>query len=79
MSDYKDTYELYQSILDEVHAPDELVKRIKAKNTKAKKSNRVKFLSAAAACLVAVMFFTLVFGNFNGYFKLCHISSPKVH
>ena len=66
MSDYKDTYELYQSVLDEVHAPDELVKRIKAKNTKAKKSNRVKFLSAAAACLVAVMFFTLVFGNFNG-------------
>ena len=66
MSDYKDTYELYQSVLDEVHAPDELVKRIKDKNNKAKKSNRVKFISAAAACLVAAMIFTLVFGDFNG-------------
>ena len=28
MSNYKDTYELYQSTFDEVHASDELIQRI---------------------------------------------------
>lgn len=34
MSNYKDTYELYQSTFDEVHASDELIQRIKNRDTK---------------------------------------------
>ncbi len=67
MSDYKDTHELYQSVFDEVHAPDELVKKIKSMDTtKHKKTNRIKYISAIAACLAAVMLVTLVVVNFKG-------------
>ncbi len=62
----KDTHELYQSVLDEVHAPDDLKKRIKEMNTKQIKFNRYKYISAAAACLAVVMIITVVIGGFNG-------------
>lgn len=62
----KDTHELYQSVLDEVHAPDDLKKRIKEMNTKQIKFNRYKYISAAAACLAVVIIITFVIGGFNG-------------
>lgn len=62
----KNTHELYQSVLDEVHAPDDLKKRIKEMNTKQIKFNRYKYISAAAACLAVVMIITFVIGGFNG-------------
>ena len=42
MSNYKDTYELYQSTFDEVHASDELIQRIKNMDTKHIKKKRIK-------------------------------------
>lgn len=60
------THELYQSVLDEVHAPDDLKKRIKEMNTKQIKFNRYKYISAAAACLAVVIIITYVIGGFNG-------------
>ena len=71
MSDHKDIYELYQSVLDEVHAPDELVQRIKSADTKHLKSRSVKKIrlisvSAAAACLAVVILITVIIGSFTG-------------
>lgn len=66
MSNYKNTYELYQSVLDEVHAPDELIQRIKNMDTKHIKKRRIKLISTAAACLAAVMIITVIIGSFNG-------------
>ena len=49
MNNYKDTHELYKSVLDEVHAPDVLKKRIKKMNTKQSKAIKIKLISAASA------------------------------
>lgn len=66
MSNYKDTYELYQSTFDEVHASDELIQRIKNRNTKHIKKKRFKPISTVAACLAAVMIITVIIGAFSG-------------
>ncbi|MBQ9515842.1 MAG: hypothetical protein IJR57_07020 [Ruminococcus sp.] len=55
MSDYKNTYELYQSVLDEVHAPDHLTQRIKSMDTKHLKRSKNIHILAVAACLAFVM------------------------
>ncbi|MBQ1507025.1 MAG: hypothetical protein IIZ36_01205, partial [Ruminococcus sp.] len=59
-------YELYQSVLDEVHASDELVKRIKAMDIKQIKFKKIKLISTTAACLAAAIIFTFIFGGLNG-------------
>ena len=66
MSNYKDTYELYQSTFDEVHASDELIQRIKNRDTKHIKKKRFKPISTVAACLAAVMIITVIIGTFSG-------------
>lgn len=66
MSEYKDTHELYRSVFDVVHAPDELKQRIKQMDTKRIKTKRLRLVSAIAACLVTVMLVTLFAGAFNG-------------
>ena len=66
MSNYKDTYELYQSTFDEVHASDELIQRIKNRDTKHIKKKRFKPISTVAACLAAVMIITVIIGAFSG-------------
>ena len=74
MSKYKDTYELYQSVLDEVHASDELKQRIKEMDinniketqTKNPKMKKIKFVSAIAACLVVALLVTFIVGSFSG-------------
>ena len=65
MKQYNDTYELYQSVLDEVHAPDDLKKRIKDMDTTHKKNNKMKWIPAAAACLAVVLVVTFVIGGFS--------------
>ena len=66
MKQYNDTYELYQSVLDEVHAPDDLKKRIKDMDTTHKKNNKMKWIPAAAACLAVVLVVTFVIGGLSG-------------
>ena len=66
MKQYNDTYELYQSVLDEVHAPDDLTKRIKDMDTTHKKNNKMKWIPAAAACLAVVLVATFVIGGLSG-------------
>ena len=66
MSNYKDTYELYQSTFDEVHASDELIQRIKNRDTKHIKKKRFKPISTVAACLAAVMIITVIIGTYSG-------------
>lgn len=66
MKQYNDTYELYQSVLDEVHAPDDLTKRIKDMDTTHKKNNKMKWITAAAACLAVVLVVTFVIGGLSG-------------
>ena len=66
MNNYKDTHVLYQSVLDEVHAPDDLKKRIKDMDTTHKKNNKMKWIPAAAACLAVVLVVTFVIGGFSG-------------
>lgn len=66
MSNYKDTHELYQSTFDEVHASDELIQRIKNRDTKHIKKKRFKPISTVAACLAAVMIITVIIGAFSG-------------
>ena len=65
MKQYNDTYELYQSVLDEVHAPDDLTKRIKDMDTTHKKNNKMKWIPAAAACLAVVLVVTFIIGGFS--------------
>ena len=55
MSNYKNTYELYHSVLDEVHAPDYLTQRIKSMDTEHLKRSKNKHILAVAVCLVVVM------------------------
>ena len=55
MSNYKNTYELYHSVLDEVHAPDYLTQRIKSMDTEHLKRSKNKHILAVAACLAVVM------------------------
>lgn len=66
MNNDKAARELYQSVMNEVHAPDELVQRIK--NADAKRTRRIhtKWIAATAACLAAVMMITVVIAAFNG-------------
>ena len=68
MRHYKDTHALYQGVLDEVHASDELMQRIKLMDTKRIKTKRIKLISisAAAACLAAVIMMTVIIGSFRG-------------
>lgn len=67
MNKYKDTYELFQSIFDEVHASDELLRKVKnMTEIKTKKKINFKVISAIAACLVAVILGTVIFGNLSG-------------
>ena len=65
MKQYNDTYELYQSVLDEVHAPDNLTKRIKDMDTTHKKNYMMKWIPAAAACLAVVLVVTFIIGGFS--------------
>ncbi len=65
MKNYKDTYELYQSVLDEVHAPDDLKQRIKEMDTKHNRFNVIKLIPAVAACVAAVMVFVVILGSFS--------------
>ena len=65
MKQYNDTYELYQSVLDEVHAPDDLTKRIKDMDTTHKKNYKMKWIPAAAACLAVVLVVTFIIGGFS--------------
>ena len=65
MNNYKDTHELYKSVLDEVHAPDVLKKRIKKMNTKQSKAIKIKLISAAAACLAVVLIVAVIIGSFG--------------
>lgn len=65
MSNYKDTYELYQSTFDQVHASDELIQRIKNMDTKHIKKKRIKHISTAVACLAVVMIITVIIGSFS--------------
>ena len=51
MSNYKETYELYQSVFNEVHAPDNLTQRIKSLDTKRLNKRNNKHILFAAACL----------------------------
>ena len=66
MKQYNNTYELYRSVLDEVHAPDNLTKRIKDMDTTHKKNNKMKWIPAAAACLAVVLVVTFVIGGLSG-------------
>ena len=66
MNNYKNNHELYQSVFDEVHAPDDLKKRIKEMDTKHTKINKMIWIPAAAACLAAVMIVTVIIGSFIG-------------
>ena len=66
MKQYNNTYELYRSVLDEVHAPDNLTKRIKDMDTTHKKNYKMKWIPAAAACLAVVLVVTFVIGGLSG-------------
>lgn len=65
MKQYNNTYELYRSVLDEVHAPDNLTKRIKDMDTTQKKNYKMKWIPAAAACLAVVLVVTFIIGGFS--------------
>lgn len=65
MKQYNNTYELYRSVLDEVHAPDNLIKRIKDMDTTHKKNYKMKWIPAAAACLAVVLVVTFIIGGFS--------------
>ena len=65
MKQYNNTYELYRSVLDEVHAPDNLTKRIKDMDTTHKKNYKMKWIPAAAACLAVVLVVTFIIGGFS--------------
>ena len=66
MSKEKDTRALYQSAMDELHAPDELVQRIKNKEIKRTKHPYSKLIAATAACLAVVMITAVVIAAFSG-------------
>ena len=55
MSDYKNEYEFYRSVLDEIHAPDYLTQRIKTMDTEQLKRSNNKHILAVAVCLAVVM------------------------
>lgn len=65
MSNDKDTRKLYQSVMNEVHAPDALVQRIKSDGTGRTKRMPVKWIAATAACLAVVMVMTMVINSFR--------------
>ena len=68
MTNDKDTRKRYQSAMDAVHAPDELVLRIKNADADTKRAGRTraKWIAAAAACLAAVTMITVVTAAFFG-------------
>lgn len=61
----KDTHELYKSVFDEIHASDDLTKRIKEMDIK-HTNNYLKWIPAVAACLVVVLLVTFIAGSFGG-------------
>ncbi|MGN0501281.1 MAG: hypothetical protein ACI4HK_09090 [Ruminococcus sp.] len=63
----KNTRQIYQSVFNEVHASEELLKNIKnmSNSPKRKKSN-YKFITAVAACLVCVILGTTIISSING-------------
>ncbi len=65
MNNYKDTHELYKSVFDEIHASDDLTKRIKEMDIK-HTNNYLKWIPAVAACLAVVLIVTVVIGSFSG-------------
>lgn len=65
MSNDKDTRKLYQSVMNEVHAPDALIQRIKSDGTGRTKRMPVKWIAATAACLAVVMVMTMVINSFS--------------
>ena len=76
MSKYKDTYELYHSVLDEVHAPDNLMQRIKSLDIKHQRRLKNKHILVAAACLaVLIIAVTVVVGNGTNLFNQVSVTS----
>lgn len=63
----KDTRQLYQNVFNEVHASDELLKKVKNISvTKTKKKFNFKIISAVAACLVALIVGTTIISSISG-------------
>lgn len=64
MNKNEDTYGIFQTVFDEVHASDELLRSVK-NLTEIKTSKKINFkvISAIAACLVAVIVGTAIFNN----------------
>ena len=76
MSNYKETYELYQSVFDEVHAPDNLTQRIKSLDTKHLNKRNNKHILFAAACLaVVIIVFAIAVGKGTDLFNQINITS----
>ena len=76
MSNYKETYELYQSVFDEVHAPDNLTQRIKSLDTKHLNKRNNKHILFAVACLaVVIIVFAIVVGKGTDLFNQIYITS----
>ena len=76
MSNYKETYELYQSVFNEVHAPDNLTQRIKSLDTKRLNKRNNKHILFAAACLaVVIIVFAIVVGKGTDLFNQINITS----
>ena len=76
MSNYKETYELYQSVFDEVHAPDNLTQRIKSLDTKHLNKRNNKHILFAVACLaVVIIVFAIVVGKGTDLFNQINITS----
>lgn len=63
----KDTFELFHCVFDEVHASDELLRKVKnMKDTNKRARFNFRTVSAVAACLVAVILAAVIFGNVGG-------------
>lgn len=76
MSNYKETYEFYQSVFDEVHAPDNLTQRIKSLDTKHLNKRNNKHILFAVACLaVVIIVFAIVVGKGTDLFNQINITS----
>lgn len=76
MSNYKDAYELYQSVFDEVHAPDNLMQKIKSLDIKHQRGLKNKHILVAAACLIVVIIaVTVVVRNGTNLFNKISVTS----
>lgn len=76
MSNYKETYELYRSVFDEVHAPDNLTQRIKSMDTKHLNKRKNKHILFAAACLaVVIIVVAIAVGKGTDLFNQINITS----